>query len=74
MEAVVVAVVGVVGVRPARSSSGTSCSRAGAPGFASGAIQAGDGKTYSVTFNTPGSYSYDCAVHGPAMRGTIVVQ
>ncbi len=46
----------------------------GSPSFASGAIQAGEGKTYSITFNTPGTYTYDCAVHGPAMRGTIVVR
>jgi len=46
----------------------------GSTSFASGAIQAGDGKTYSVTFTTPGTYSYDCAVHGAAMRGTVVVR
>src|SRR5437879_7217112 len=45
----------------------------GSTSFASGAILAGDGKTYSVTFTTPGTYSYDCAVHGAAMSGTIVV-
>lgn len=44
------------------------------PSFASSAILSGDGKTYSVTFNTPGTYRYDCAVHGLAMAGTIVVQ
>ena len=46
----------------------------GSTSFASGAILAGDGKTYSVTFTTPGTYSYDCAVHGAAMSGTIVVR
>ena len=46
----------------------------GSSSFASSAIQSGEGKTYSVTFNTPGTYSYDCAVHGTAMRGTIVVR
>ena len=46
----------------------------GSTSFASGAILAGDGKTYSVTFTTPGTYSYDCAVHGAAMRGTVVVR
>jgi plastocyanin len=30
--------------------------------------------SYTVTFNTPGTYSYDCAVHGAAMSGRIVVQ
>lgn len=29
--------------------------------------------TYAVTFATPGTYRYDCAVHGPAMSGRIVV-
>ena len=46
----------------------------GAPSFPSSPIETGDGKTYSVTFTTPGSYSYDCAVHGAAMSGTIVVR
>lgn len=46
----------------------------GTPNFASSAIQSGDGKTYSVTFGTAGTYQYDCVVHGAAMRGTIVVQ
>jgi plastocyanin len=32
------------------------------------------GDTYSVTFNTPGTYTYDCGVHGAAMSGRIVVQ
>ena len=27
-----------------------------------------------VTFTVPGTYRYDCAVHGQAMSGTIVVQ
>lgn len=29
--------------------------------------------TYSVTFKTPGTYTYQCAVHGAAMTGTVVV-
>lgn len=29
--------------------------------------------TYSVTFTTPGTYTYECAVHGAAMTGTVVV-
>jgi plastocyanin len=27
-----------------------------------------------LTFNTPGTYTYDCSVHGTAMFGRIVVQ
>ena len=30
--------------------------------------------TYAVTFAAPGTYKYDCAVHGQLMTGTIVVQ
>jgi plastocyanin len=46
----------------------------GTPTFASSDILTGDGMTYSVTFTTPGTYQYDCAVHGSAMTGRIVVQ
>jgi plastocyanin len=44
------------------------------PGFPSSDIQTGSGKSYSVTFATPGIYPYDCVVHGAAMRGVIVVR
>lgn len=30
--------------------------------------------TYTRTFTAAGSYAYRCAVHGPAMSGSIVVQ
>lgn len=30
--------------------------------------------TYSRTFNTAGTYSYDCTIHGSAMSGTITVK
>lgn len=46
----------------------------GTPSFTSGPILTGSGKTYSVVFTTPGTYNYECAVHGAAMTGTIVVQ
>ena len=46
----------------------------GSPSFTSSAIKTGDGSTYQVTFSAPGTYQYDCAVHGTMMRGTIVVQ
>jgi plastocyanin len=45
-----------------------------APTFASSQILTGNGQAYTVTFTTPGTYQYDCAVHGDAMTGTIVVQ
>ncbi len=46
----------------------------GSPSFTSSAIQTGSGKTYEVTFTAPGTYQYDCAVHGTMMTGTIVVR
>ncbi len=46
----------------------------GSPSFTSSSTQTGSGKTYSLTFTSPGTYQYDCAVHGEAMTGTIVVQ
>ncbi len=46
----------------------------GSPSFTSSAVKTGDGSTYQVTFATAGTYRYDCAVHGAAMSGTIVVR
>jgi plastocyanin len=46
----------------------------GTPGFTSSGIQTGGGKTYQFTFTAPGTYQYDCAVHGAAMTGRIVVR
>jgi plastocyanin len=45
-----------------------------APSFTSSDNLTGNGQTYAFTFTTPGTYQYDCAVHGEAMTGTIVVQ
>lgn len=45
-----------------------------APHFTSSDNLTGNGMTYTFTFTTPGTYHYDCAVHGAAMTGTIVVQ
>jgi plastocyanin len=58
----------------ATGTTSHSVQSAAAPNFTNSAIQSGNGKTYSVTFPTAGTYQYDCAVHGSAMRGTIVVQ
>jgi len=44
----------------------------GSSSFTSSGIK-GSG-TYAVQFTAPGTYQYDCAVHGTAMTGTIVVQ
>jgi plastocyanin len=59
------------------TSTGTvshSIESEGSPAFTSSAIQSGDGQTYQLQFSTPGTYRYDCAVHGSAMSGTIVVK
>jgi len=44
----------------------------GSPSFTSSTIK--NSGTYVFQFNTPGTYTYDCAVHGLAMTGTIVVK
>jgi plastocyanin len=44
------------------------------PGFTSSPTLTGDGQTYTFTFSTPGTYQYDCAVHGDAMTGRVIVQ
>jgi plastocyanin len=44
------------------------------PSFTTGTVLTGDGNTYRVTFNTAGTYQYDCLVHGTMMPGTIVVR
>ena len=44
----------------------------GTPSFRSSPTHAGSG-SYVATFTTPGTYRYDCSVHGQAMTGTIVV-
>ena len=45
----------------------------GSPSFTSSGILTGPGNTYQFKFTTPGTYQYDCAVHGPMMTGRIVV-
>lgn len=58
------------------NTSGTSHSvqSLGPPSFTSSSIMSGDGSTYSYTFNTPGTYQYNCAVHGNAMSGRVIVE
>jgi plastocyanin len=45
----------------------------GAPSFMSGGIETGDGSTYELTFSAPGTYRYNCAIHGNLMTGVVVV-
>lgn len=42
--------------------------------FTSSATKTGNGKVYTLVFTAAGDYEYDCAVHGNAMSGAIVVQ
>ena len=44
----------------------------GSPSFSSGPIQLTG--TYALVFNTVGTYTYNCIVHGNAMTGTVVVR
>jgi plastocyanin len=45
----------------------------GTPSFTTSGILTGAGSTYSFMFMAPGSYQYNCVVHGNLMTGTIVV-
>jgi plastocyanin len=45
----------------------------GSAGFPSSGTMTGSG-TYAVTFTAPGTYQYDCGIHGQLMTGTIVVR
>lgn len=46
----------------------------GSPTFTSEVgTQSTSGATYRVTFNTAGTYTYNCVVHGGLMTGRIVV-
>jgi plastocyanin len=44
----------------------------GAPSFTSSNTKTGSG-SYAVRFDVPGTYQYDCIVHGQAMTGRVVV-
>ena len=43
------------------------------PAFTGSGIRTGSG-THAVLFNVPGTYRYECGVHGPEMTGRILVQ
>jgi plastocyanin len=45
----------------------------GTPSFTSSAVETGSGSTYQQTFTTPGTYRYNCAIHGDLMTGVVVV-
>lgn len=54
-------------------SGGHTVRSLGSPSFtSSGNLSTGD--TYTIIFSTPGTYEYDCAIHGAAvMNGRVVV-
>jgi len=52
------------------STPHTVTSVSGSESFDSGSVRGG--QTFSHTFNTPGTYEYECSIH-PSMRGTVVV-
>ena len=42
--------------------------------FRNSVVMSGASDSYTITFRNPGTYTYQCAVHGAAMTGRIVVQ
>lgn len=56
----------------ARGSIQHSVQSTGATSFTGSPIMSQG--TYSVQFNTAGTYHYVCGVHGSAMSGTVIVQ
>jgi plastocyanin len=56
----------------AANSIGHSVHSTGAPAFTSSIVMISG--SYAFTFNTAGTYQYNCAVHGSSMAGTIVVR
>jgi plastocyanin len=46
----------------------------GQPSFTSSAVQTDAGSTYELGFTTPGTYRYNCGIHGDMMTGIIVVR
>ncbi len=42
--------------------------------FRNSVVKSGDGSYYQARLARPGTYQYDCAIHGAAMTGTIVVR
>ena len=45
----------------------------GAPSFTSSGLLTASGQQYMFTFNSAGTYGYNCIVHGSAMTGIVVV-
>lgn len=57
------------------NTSGThTVASTGSPSFTSSGNLSGNGSSYTITFNTVGTYQYECGIHGDQMTGRIVVQ
>lgn len=54
-------------------AAGHGVQSTGNPSFTSETTTLPMGMTYAFTFNTPGTYTYDCIIHGAIMSGRIVV-
>ena len=57
---------GAAGSHSVRSTGGAN--------FTSSGVLSAYNASYVLTFNTPGTYTYDCSLHASAMTGRIVVQ
>ena len=55
-------------------TTGHSVESTGSPTFSSSEVLTGNGQTHSFAFTTPGTYSYQCGVHGAAMSGRVIVE
>src|SRR6266513_3910141 len=42
--------------------------------FRNSVVMSGASDSYTITFRNPGTYTYQCMIHGAAMTGRIVVQ
>jgi plastocyanin len=45
----------------------------GTPSFQTALDNISTGQSYTITFTSPGTYQYDCGVHGSQMTGRVVV-
>jgi plastocyanin len=61
-------------VRWTNTGGGHTVQSQGSPSFPNSGSLSTVGATYTFVFNTPGTYQYNCAIHGNAMTGRIVVQ
>ena len=56
------------------SQSGTHAVQFADAALGTGPALSASGAQHSVTFPQTGTFTYDCAIHGPAMTGRVVVR